>query len=224
VNSFARSRVILFPVVAGNTDIAPTRPNVSPATFPSDERAMMRLQNHDSDALHFLFDRYSKLVFSIAMRVLRDLGEAEEIVQEVFMYLFQRASLYHPEKGSAKSWILQLAHHRSLDRRSYLARRNFYAGTNLESWNDNLAGEVDVEREVGFKLDGEQLRHAFEALTEYQRQTLQLFFFEELQFSEIAERLNEPLGNIRHYYYRGLERLRKCAFITSVRNEKPWKR
>jgi RNA polymerase sigma-70 factor (ECF subfamily) len=81
-----------------------------------------------------------------------------------------------------------------------------------------LAGNGDVEREIGAKLDFERLQSAFEDLSAIQRKTLELFYFEDFDLREISERLHEPLGNVRHHFYRGLERLRKSAIAERLRN------
>src|SRR5262245_4190806 len=92
----------------------------------SDEDVMEQLGNGYPDALPMLFDRFHRLVLKIALRILRDPGEAEDVMQEVFLEIFNRAAQFDPAKGSAKTWILQYAYHRSLSRRQYLALRNFY--------------------------------------------------------------------------------------------------
>jgi RNA polymerase sigma-70 factor (ECF subfamily) len=79
-------------------------------------------------------------------------------------------------------------------------------------------GQTDVEHEVGVRLDFSQLRCAFEDLTTIQRQTLELFYFEGLDLREISERLHEPFGNVRHHFYRGLERLRKSPAVKRLRD------
>lgn len=185
----------------------------------SDEELMARLQARDKGALDLLFSRYSRLMYSIGQRILRDHGEAEELVQEAFFYVFQRSALFDSSKGSARAWITQVAVHRALSRREYLASRRFYTGTNFDSLADTLCGDTDLDREIAAKLDRVRLRNAFQELPEKQRQTLELFFFDGLNLTEISERFNEPLGNVRHHYYRGLERLRKSSFVKKLREE-----
>jgi RNA polymerase sigma-70 factor, ECF subfamily len=189
------------------------------ATGPSDESLIALLRAEDSEALDTLFSRHSRLVYSIALRILRDAGEAEEVVQECFLYVFRKAFTFEPSRGSAKVWIVQVAYSRARDRKAHLARRGFYLLTDIEldGLDGTLAGQVDVEREVGAKLDYDRLRCAFEELTEIQRKTLKLFYFEDLDLREISERLREPLGNVRHHFYRGLERLRKSATVERLR-------
>jgi len=184
---------------------------------PTDEDLMERLRFQDSHALEALFRRYARLVMGIAFRALRDRGEAEDTVQETFLYLFQKASLFDAQKGTAKGWIVQVAFHRALDKRSYLARRGFYIGTDIDPADDTLAGNVDLDREVGAKLNRAKLEEAFAELPHAQRSALELFFFEGMNMREIAARLGVTLGNVRHHYYRGLERLRAAAFIRKMK-------
>src|SRR6202158_1460663 len=214
-------RALTFPIAWGrHPERSAAAPISTEERHPSDEDVMARLQANDSNALEILFDRYARLVFNIARRIVLDAGEAEDVVQEAYFYLYKKSLLFDESKGSVKAWILQIAVHRALDRKSHLARRGFYAGTDIESLDDNLLGETDLDREIGAKLNREQLERAFEQLPEIQRVTLELFYFEGLELREISERLNEPLGNSRHHFYRGLERLRKSAFVQSLRGTK----
>ena len=92
----------------------------------SDEDVIERLRQGHTDALPILFDRFYRLVLRIARRILRDSGEAEDLMQDVFLEVFKKAGQFDRSKGSAKTWILQYAYYRSLSRRHYLALRNFY--------------------------------------------------------------------------------------------------
>jgi len=179
----------------------------------SDEDVMTLLRAQDSSALKLLFDRYAHLVLSIALRILRDYGEAEEIVQDVFFYVYRKSHLFEASRGSAKGWIVQIAFHRALDRKAHLSRRGFYLGTDIDPLHDTLLDHTDVEREIGAEMNRLHLERAFEELPEIQRRTLDLFYFQGLELREISEKFNEPLGNVRHHFYRGLEKLRKSAFV-----------
>lgn len=214
-----QERALPLPVVWGRTrQRVSSEPHaLSPES--ADDELMLRLQSGDSTALDLLFDRYSRLVLGIALRVLHDYGEAEDVVQEVFFHVFQKAVLFTPSKGSAKGWIVHIAFHRSLDRREHLGRRGFYLGTEIGSLDDILLGETDLDREIGAKLNRAQLEKAFEELPEMQRRTLELFYFEGLELREISEKLDEPLPNVRHHYYRGLARLRKSAFVKKLQEK-----
>jgi RNA polymerase sigma-70 factor (ECF subfamily) len=219
MSSPPNGRALAFPVVWGteskrDKSIAPP---LAETRAPSDEELMTCLQAKDSHALDQLFSRYSRLVFGIALRILNDHSESEEVVQEAFFYVYQKAHLFDSAKGSAKGWIVQIAFSRARDRKAHLFRRGFYSGTDLDSVDDTLLGQCDVEREVGVRLDLSSLQNAFEDLTHVQRRTLELFYFEGLELREISERLQEPFGNVRHHFYRGLERLRKSPAVKRLR-------
>lgn len=123
-------------------------------------------------------------------------------------------------RGTAKSWITQAAYHRALDRRDYLVYRQFYLGTEFEVLPDTLAGDFDLEHEIGSRLNRELLFKALEELPEKQCLTLKLNFFEGLELREIGERLGDSIANVRHNYYRGLDKLRKSALVRSLRDKK----
>jgi RNA polymerase sigma-70 factor, ECF subfamily len=202
--------------VAGSLAVSEA-PEVRLECSPSDEELMERLRERDSEALDTLFNRYARLVMRIAFRTLRDHGEAEDAVQEIFLYVYRKAALFDARKGPAKAWIVQVAVHRSLDKKSYLGRRGFYLGTEIDSVVDTLLGSTDLDREIGAGLDRVKLEEAFAELPDAQRRTLEMFFFEGMELREIAGTINEPVGNVRHHYYRGLERLRKSAFVRRLR-------
>ena len=215
-----QERALAFPLL-WEKPRAHTEREQQEATLPtvSDEEILSRLQANDPAALNLLFGRYARVALGIARRILRDSGEAEDAVQEAFLYIFQKSALFDPSKGTARSWIIHIVYHRALDRREYLARRSFYIGTDVGPLDDALLGETDLDREIGSKLDREQLKKAFEGLEERQRRTLELFYFEGMELREISKVLQEPFGNVRHYYYRGLEKLRKNAFVKKLRKK-----
>jgi RNA polymerase sigma-70 factor, ECF subfamily len=222
MSSTSPGRALTFPLAwdrtRGREATAPQLPEERPL---SDEELMARVQStKDAAALECLFDRYCRLVLRIARGIVRDHGEAEDVVQEAFFYLYQKSALFDGSKGTVKNWILQIALHRALDRKSHLARRGFYAGTNLGSLGDTLMGETDLDREIGARLNRAQLQKAFEQLPPIQRLTLELFYFEGLELREISAKLQESHGNTRHHFYRGLERLRKSTFVQQLRERK----
>jgi RNA polymerase sigma-70 factor, ECF subfamily len=214
MSSPPQGRALALPFMRARTPQGPvTVAEKAAASSQSDEEAMAQLQVRDSNALNLLFDRYARLVLSIALRILRDYGEAEEVVQDVFFYVYRQSALFEPARGSAKAWIVQIAFHRALDRKAHLSRRGFYLGTDIDPLHDTLLGHTDLEQEIGSEMNRLHLERAFEELPEIQRRTLDLFYFQGLELREISERLNEPLGNVRHHFYRGLEKLRKSAFV-----------
>ena len=183
---------------------------VAPKPNMTDEEVMEQLQKGNQDALPILFDRFHRLVLKIALRILHDPGEAEDVMQEIFLEIFNKADRFDPDKGSTKTWILQYAYHRSLSRRQYLTLRNFYdrhQTTEVEVVESNRANAS--WRGLTFQEWRRVIQQGLATLNEKQRKTLELACFQGLLLSEIAERTRESLPNVRHHYYRGLQALRK---------------
>jgi RNA polymerase sigma-70 factor (ECF subfamily) len=178
---------------------------------------MARLQANECNGFEPLFHRYSRLTFGIAYHILHDRGEAEEVSQEVFFYLFRRAKLFNPLKGTARAWITRIASHRALDRKAYLCRRGFYLETDVAGLDNTLGKKTDLDRKVEARCDLTQIERAFNELSDVQRKTLDLYYFEALELREIADRLSQPLGNVRHHFYRGLDRLRRHKAVRQLR-------
>jgi RNA polymerase sigma-70 factor (ECF subfamily) len=215
-------RALPVPFLYSKEDTQPAAaPEKSESRLWDDETLMASLKDGDKAALIEMFRRYSRLVLSIAIRILRDVAEAEEIVQEIFLFLHQRASDFDRNKGDAKGWVVQLAYHRSLDRQRFLRRTETYLGTDEHAAADTLAGTSDLDRHVASRESRELLKEAFQNLSERQRRTLELFFFEDLDYSEIGDRIGESQENVRHYYYRGLQKLRKDAQVKKLRDRQP---
>jgi RNA polymerase sigma-70 factor, ECF subfamily len=180
----------------------------------SDESLIARICIGDRDALAALFERYARLTRSVASRILGDLTEAEDLVQDLFLFIQRKCSIFDSSKSTARSWIVQMAYHRALDRRRYLKARQFYTEASVEE-NDAYAvgtptSESDYSAEVVFGRNG--LEKILSSLSHDQRETLRLHFFEGYTFAEISEKLSQPLGNIRHHYYRALQKLRQQMF------------
>lgn len=207
---------LTFPVNWASNPDGPIAISQTPESALRDDTDVIALLHaRDSGHLDVLFDRYSRSVLGTACRVLGDPSEAEEVVQEVFFYLYRKSELFDPSKGSVKAWISQITVSRALDRKLYLARRRFYAGADINSLE--LPGETDLDEEIETKLSRKQLESAFAELTAMQRRTIELFYFEGLALREIGQQLRQPLGRVRHYLYRGLERLRKSPLLGRLR-------
>src|SRR5579864_577979 len=176
----------------------------------SAEDLIARMGQGHADALPVLFDRFHRLVLKIALSIVRDPGEAEDVMQDVFFEIFNKAGQFDPARGSAKTWVLQYAYHRSLSRRQYLALRSFYDRHQIGEREVSECNSVNVSwRGLTFQEWRRVIEQGLATLNEKQRKTLELACFEGLLLSEIAERTKEPLANVRHHYYRGLEGLRK---------------
>jgi RNA polymerase sigma-70 factor, ECF subfamily len=173
----------------------------------SDEALLIHLQAGHHDALAVLFDRYHRLVMNIALRILRDAGEAEDLMQAVFLEIFKAAAQFNPAKGTTKVWILQYAYHRSFNRRRYLNLRGIYERPE-ESVPEPRTPSAGTTKSLGVLDSARLVQQALAHLNKVQKKTLELAFYEGLTMREIASRNGESLDNVRHHYYRGLEKLR----------------
>jgi len=182
---------------------------------PTDEGLVACLCQGDIEALALLFRRYARIVRGVAYRVLRDTSEADDMLQEVFLFIHDKCRTFDSSKSSARSWIVQMTYHRAIDRRRYLQSRHFYSSVDLGGARDVLDPRWKGEKAGGLMAElvgNVTIRGLLDMLTEDQRNTLSLYFFEGLTFDEIAAKLGQSLGNIRHHYYRGLDHLRKQLF------------
>lgn len=172
----------------------------------ADEQVMEELRAGNADAFAVIFRRYHRLIHSTALSILRDAGEAEDLTQSVFLEVYRKVGQFDPAKGSLKVWLLQFAYSRSINRRNYLVVRQHHNQTDLAALDDvgSLWSLNRLTQQETVRLSSEVLAR----LPEEQRRTLEMFFFEGLTFKEIAERTKESFSNVRHQYYRGLERVR----------------
>jgi RNA polymerase sigma-70 factor, ECF subfamily len=195
---------------------------VTPISEISDESLLEQVRDGAKDALAFLFRRYARSVRNVAYRILRNEAEADDLVQEVFLFIFRKAALFDAAGGAARSWIFQVAYHRAFDRRRHLTFRNFYTNKELEDTAFRLADhrKEPLFHELSIEgIFGKELTARFNArLTAEQRETIQLFFFEGYALREIAELTGRSIVNVRNHYYRGLERLRKYVLPEKMRS------
>ena len=186
----------------------------------SDETLMARVGGGSREALAVLFRRYARLVRALAFRILRDSFEADDCLQDVFLFVHRKGATFDSSRCSARSWLVQMTYQRAIDRRRYLSSRHFYTCLSL----DSEAGEAPdprtemahCDRALDTAVESARLQKMFASLSEDQKRTLRLFFFEGQTFEEIASALNQSVGNIKNHYYRGLERLRKQIFGTKA--------
>jgi len=175
----------------------------------SDDLLLNRVSHGAKEALTILFRRHAHAVYAVACRILRDESEAEDLLQELFLFIFQKAEVYDASKSPGASWIIQMAYQRAIDRRRYLDVRHHYSVQELNEERSPAAkGQVSIDQIAGKAL----LERMRSEVSAEQRQTLELHLFEGYSFREIAARTGQTLGNIRNHYYRGIERLRSYVF------------
>lgn len=171
-----------------------------------DDQLIAAVVARDPTALMALYDRHGRLAFAVAFRVLDDPGAAEEVVQDAFLLIWQRADSYDPARGSGvRAWLLTIVRHRAIDARRRVAGRPRHT-VDIETVEERLA-VPDAWREVSLGLDRDLVRSAVAALPEEQQRTIELAYFEGLTHREIAERTDTPLGTVKGRLRLGLGKL-----------------
>ena len=162
----------------------------------ADQAALARMAQGDGDAVAELYDRHARPIYSLALRILGDVTDAEDVVQDVFSQAWRQASRYNASRGAVAAWLLTLARSRAIDR--LRAKRARPAGVTDERMADQL---VDASPAVdSMVLSSEQVsrvRAALDELPLLQRAALELAYFEGLTHAEIAVRLEQPLGTVK---------------------------
>jgi RNA polymerase sigma-70 factor, ECF subfamily len=199
-------------LVNPGTDSGATQPMLSQLKLLTDDQLMLRLQEGVNDALAVLFERYQRLVFSIALKIVRDRGEAEDVTQNVFLEIYRSVAQFDPQKGTLKVWLLQFAYHRAFNRKQYLNTRKFYnqeSEEDLDSFSRSEFVTSSRYARVELRL---LLQEGLASLGESQKRVVELASYDGLSMQEIADKTGNSLSNVRHHYYRGLQKLR--TFIT----------
>jgi RNA polymerase sigma-70 factor (ECF subfamily) len=164
------------------------------------------LQGHEP-ALGMLYDRYGRLVYTIALRITGDRQTAEEVVQDVFQNVWQAAGSFQSGVGRFSSWLFGITRHRAIDatrsKRERSRAREQMLDTSLP-----VSDEADVEHDVAQSMLRDTVRAAVQELPANQRQAIELAYYSDLTRAQIAERLGEPLGTIKTRLRLGLLKLR----------------
>jgi RNA polymerase sigma-70 factor, ECF subfamily len=175
---------------------------------PDDSVLLRRIAAGDSDALVALHQRYVNLVYSMAWRVLQDVGLAEEVSQDVFMKLWQRSQLYDAARGRFSSWLLTITRFAAIDRLRAEGRRPSTAAVSGDDGSERTSLEQLLPTDHASWERGQHLRLLLEQLPAEQRQAIELAYFGGLTHSEMARLLDLPLGTVKGRLRLGLERLR----------------
>jgi RNA polymerase sigma-70 factor, ECF subfamily len=176
-------------------------------TDDADRAALNRIARGELDALDELYERYKTMAYSIAFRITNDGSLAEDVVQDAFLGAWRNASRYLEGRGSVKTWLLAIVHHRAID-----AVRRRRPTTDLPDRDDAPPPELrlpDVWAEVAANLDAGAVRAALAALTDVQREAIELAYFGGLTQVEIAEQTGAPLGTVKSRMRLGLLAMRR---------------
>jgi RNA polymerase sigma-70 factor (ECF subfamily) len=172
----------------------------------NDADLVKRLQRRDPRAMAELYNRYGRLVYALILRVVRDGGIAEDLVQETFLRVWNRVQGFDGEKGCLAPWLLAVARNRAID---YLRSAAGHMRNAVEvSDTEHPAGFADMEKDLLNSDKVRRVRVALEKLSQNQRAVIELAYFEGLSQAEMAERLKQPLGTVKTWVRTALRSLR----------------
>jgi len=172
-----------------------------------DRNLAERLKRRESSVMGELYDRYGKLAFSLIYRIVRDIGVAEDLVQETFLRVWNRSQGFDAERGALGPWLLAVARNRAIDYVRSSGGRMTRGALELEA-AEHPAVFVNFEAEVLSQDRARRVRGALGRLNENQRHVIELAYFEGLSQSEMAERMGQPLGTVKTWVRTALKNLR----------------
>jgi RNA polymerase sigma-70 factor (ECF subfamily) len=188
-----------------------TAPRPAP---PGDGDLVARAAGGDERAVGQLYDRYGAVLYAVAYRIVGQSADAEEVVLEAFAQAWRDAPRFEAERGSVAGWLTMIARSRALDLVRARSRRDRITATAAADRPDAPLAMGDYRPDPARAVDHDerrrQVRQALETLSPPQRQAIELAYFEGLSQSEIAERLQEPLGTVKTRVRLGMQKLREC--------------
>lgn len=193
----------MFLTLLASLGLGPETREVSP-----DTALMKSLLRQDVNAFEQLYDRYSRTVYSLVLRILQQASTAEEVVQDVFLQLWRNAAAYDAGRGPFVPWLLTLARNRAFDHLRLKSERQ----RRREEQTDELppvAAAPEYEQQLDERRRVERVRALMGSLLPQQKRAIELAYFEGLSHSEIAEKLKEPLGTVKSWIRNGLLRLKE---------------
>jgi RNA polymerase sigma-70 factor, ECF subfamily len=195
---------LVYVLTMGNSENVQSQ-SVNSRMDDGDAALMRRIADKDETALTVVYDRYARLVYSVALRVLRNTDLAEEVSQDIFYQLWRTAFAFNPSRGSLSSWLLVCTRNRAISR---LRGRAFEPAAELREHVGVL--NVNLEDDLAQAQQISRVRAALEKLQPAQRQALELAYFEGLTHTEIARHTGEPLGTVKTRLRAAVEFLKKA--------------
>jgi RNA polymerase sigma-70 factor (ECF subfamily) len=182
----------------------------SPDVDVEEEVALLKaIGSRDRDSFARLYDRYSAILFSISVRVVNDTELAEDVVQDVFFQIWEKAATYDPGRGKPLTWAITLTRNKSIDRlRSVQRRYRLHDEVKEETKTTAAVADFESARKLEYREKREIIRNAVRQLSKEQRQAIEMAFFSGLTQNEVAEQLGQPLGTIKARIRRGMMKLR----------------
>jgi RNA polymerase sigma-70 factor (ECF subfamily) len=182
---------------------------LDPRGVSADQEALRRVGAGDADALAVLYDRYSRPVYSLALRIVSDPAEAEDVVQDVFAQVWRQAGRYDVRRGPVVAWLMTITRTRAIDRLRSRRARPDGTPADYDRQVERMADTREAQEELAIAAEHvARLRAALPELPVVQRLAIEMAFFEGLSHNEIAERLEQPLGTIKTRIRLGLLKLR----------------
>lgn len=177
------------------------------------EDRLARIAAGDKRAFAALYDATASRIYGLVRRLLIDPAQSEEVTQEIYLEIWQTAGRYKPERGSAMSWMLTMAHRRAVDRvRASQSSRERDSKIGIRDYDreyDQVAEHVEIT------IEGERVKRALDGLTELQRQAVELAYYGGLSHSEISAELHVPVGTVKTRIRDGMIRLRDALGVTT---------
>ncbi len=180
--------------------MTPTDNNRSNAA--DEMRLIARIRAGDQQAMSELYDRYSKVVYSVGLRILQDSGAAEDVLQDIFLQLWRNPDAFDASRGSLAAWLAVIARHRAIDR---LRQRR----PEVDIEDCVIAGGPDLRDETERALVVEKVRGVLQQMNPEQRTAMEMAFFQGLTHTEIAEKTGQPLGTVKTRIRSALQTLRE---------------
>ena len=180
----------------------------------TDEDLLFSSREGNQEAFAKLMDRHKPLVYRVASSILRDHGEAEDMVQYVFLEIYLHSDKFDPARGTFRTWLLQYVYSRSKERVKYLSRRRFYHTAEVTEIEDRVFVDGNLASEIENR---EWVRCALGALNESQRRVLHLTHFEGHSLRDVSAESGEAYSSVRHHFYRGLKKMRVLLTASTLK-------
>jgi RNA polymerase sigma-70 factor (ECF subfamily) len=177
-----------------------------PDAVPPDDALIASLARRDLTALGALYDRYARIAYALAYRILGEAEGAEDVVHDGFISAWRGAESYRSERGNVRGWLLSIVHHRAVD---VLRRKTTFRPAPLEV-AEHRPSDDDTAEEATRNVDHATVRAALEALPQAQRRTIELAYFGGYTHVELAEIMGVPLGTVKGRMRIGLQKLRRA--------------